>query len=89
MNLDPTISRNTIGELEGHTFKNTSVVVVSGHMDSWDVGTGAMDDAGGVFISWKAVTFLKAMGLRPRRTIRAIYWTAEETGLEGAKKMKL
>uniref|UniRef100_A0A182YQ14 RRM domain-containing protein n=1 Tax=Anopheles stephensi TaxID=30069 RepID=A0A182YQ14_ANOST len=78
------LSRNTIGELEGHTFKNTSVVVVSGHMDSWDVGTGASDDAGGVFISWKAVSFLKAMGLRPRRTIRAIYWTAEEVGVEGA-----
>ncbi|XP_052895004.1 carboxypeptidase Q-like [Anopheles moucheti] len=84
INLDPTISRNTIGELEGHTFKNTSVVVVSGHMDSWDVGTGASDDAGGVFVSWKAVSFLKAMGLRPRRTIRAIFWTAEEQYLEGA-----
>ncbi|XP_050069757.1 carboxypeptidase Q-like [Anopheles maculipalpis] len=83
-NLEPTVSRNTIGELEGHTFKNTSVVVVSGHMDSWDVGTGASDDAGGVFVSWKAITFLKAMGLRPRRTIRAIYWTAEEQYLEGA-----
>ncbi|XP_053668881.1 carboxypeptidase Q-like [Anopheles marshallii] len=83
-NLDPAISRNAIGELEGHTFKNTSVVVVSGHMDSWDVGTGASDDAGGVFISWKAISFLKAMGLRARRTIRAIYWTAEEVGVEGA-----
>uniref|UniRef100_A0AAG5D153 Carboxypeptidase Q n=1 Tax=Anopheles atroparvus TaxID=41427 RepID=A0AAG5D153_ANOAO len=83
VNLEPTISRNTIGELQGTTFRNTSVVVVSGHMDSWDVGTGAADDAGGVLISWKAVAFLKAMGLRPRRTIRAIGWTAEEQGLEG------
>ncbi|XP_053670993.1 carboxypeptidase Q-like [Anopheles nili] len=83
INLEPTISRNTIGELEGTMYKNTSVVVVSGHMDSWDVGTGASDDAGGVFISWKAVSFLKAMGLRARRTIRAIFWTAEEQGLEG------
>ncbi|XP_058118412.1 carboxypeptidase Q-like [Anopheles ziemanni] len=83
VNLEPTISRNTIGELQGSTVQNTSVVVVSGHMDSWDVGTGASDDAGGVFISWKAVAFLKAMGLRPKRTIRAIAWTAEEQGLEG------
>ncbi|XP_058061277.1 carboxypeptidase Q-like [Anopheles bellator] len=82
-NLDPTVSRNAVGELQGSVHRNTSVVVVSGHMDSWDVGTGASDDAGGVFISWKALTFLKAMGLRPRRTIRAVYWTAEEPGLIG------
>lgn len=79
------VTRNTIGELQGTTFKNTSVVVVSGHLDSWDVGVGAMDDGGGAMISWKAVEFLKAMGLRPRRTVRSILWTSEEQGLVGAQ----
>jgi carboxypeptidase Q len=79
------VTRNTIGELEGTTYKNKSVVVVSGHLDSWDVGVGAMDDGGGAMISWKAVEFLKAMGLRPKRTIRAILWTSEEQGLVGAQ----
>lgn len=78
------ITRNTIGELEGTKYKDKSVVVVSGHLDSWDVGVGAMDDGGGMMISWKAVEFLKAMNLRPKRTIRAILWTAEEQGLVGA-----
>lgn len=69
-NFPPATSRNTIGELEGSVYKNTSVVIVSGHLDSWDVGVGAMDDGGGAFISWKAVEFLKSMNLRPKRTIR-------------------
>ncbi|XP_053690762.1 carboxypeptidase Q-like [Sabethes cyaneus] len=85
-NLDPFVSRNAIGELVGTVYSNTSVVVVSGHLDSWDVGVGAMDDAGGVMISWKALTYLKAMGLRPRRTIRAILWTGEEQGMWGGKQ---
>ncbi|XP_053690763.1 carboxypeptidase Q-like [Sabethes cyaneus] len=85
-NLDPFVSRNAIGELVGTVYSNTSVVVVSGHLDSWDVGVGAMDDAGGVMISWKALTYLKAMGLRPRRTIRAILWTGEEQGTWGGKQ---
>lgn len=79
------VSRNTIGELEGTTYKDKSVVVVSGHLDSWDVGVGAMDDGGGAMISWKAIEFLKAMGLRPKRTIRTILWTSEEQGLVGAQ----
>ncbi|XP_062565484.1 carboxypeptidase Q-like [Armigeres subalbatus] len=77
-------SRNTIGELEGLVYRNSSVVVVSGHLDSWDVGLGAMDDAAGVMISWKALTYLKAMGLRPRRTLRALLFTGEEQGVWGA-----
>lgn len=70
-NFAPTISRNTIGELQGtNKLKNESIVVLSGHLDSWDVGVGAMDDGGGAFISWKAIEFLKKLNYRPKRTIR-------------------
>lgn len=68
---EPFVSRNTIAELRGAgSSTNTSVVVVSGHLDSWDVGVGAMDDGGGAFIAWKSIEFLKKMNLRPKRTIR-------------------
>lgn len=84
-NADNCTTRNVIGELVGTKFTNTSVVVVSGHLDSWDVGVGAMDDGGGAMISWKAVEFLREMGLRPKRTIRSILWTSEEQGIIGAQ----
>lgn len=85
-NMGNCTTRNTIGELVGTKFTNTSVVVVSGHLDSWDVGVGAMDDGGGAMISWKAVEFLKDMELRAKRTIRAILWTTEEQGIIGAQQ---
>ncbi|MFI5213346.1 MAG: M28 family metallopeptidase [Gemmatimonadales bacterium] len=75
-------SRNTIGELAGRE-RPQEIVILSGHMDSWDVGTGAMDDAGGVVVSWEAVRLLKRLGLVPRRTIRVIGWTNEENGTRG------
>jgi carboxypeptidase Q len=75
-------SRNVMGEIAGRE-KPDEVVVFGGHIDSWDVGTGAMDDAGGVVIAWEAVRLLKALGLRPRRTIRAVGWTNEENGGRG------
>lgn len=84
-NFAETTSRNTIVELPGKVYKNTSVVVVSGHLDSWDVGFGAMDDAGGCWVSWKAVEYLTKLGLVPKRTVRAILWTAEEEGYYGAE----
>lgn len=67
--LPPATSRNTVAEIVG-TSEPDKVVVVSGHLDSWDVGEGAMDDGGGAFLSWNAAVTLKALGLRPRRTIR-------------------
>ncbi|KAJ3665616.1 hypothetical protein Zmor_001106 [Zophobas morio] len=73
------ISRNAVAELKGN-INPEKVVIVSGHIDSVDVGDGAMDDGGGVFISWAAAALLNSLGLKPRRTIRAIYWTAEEAG---------
>lgn len=84
---DKVQSRNTIGELLGAAGPtNESVVVVAGHLDSWDVGHGAMDDAGGAFVAWKAVEFLQKLKLRPKRTIRAILWTGEEQGYLGANQ---
>lgn len=82
-NLGNVTSRNTIGEIAGET--KTPVVVVSGHLDSWDIGVGAMDDGGGAFIAWKALHLLKRINVKPpKRTIRAILWTAEEQGIIGA-----
>ena len=75
-------SRNVIAELRGSE-RPQDVVVMGGHIDSWDVGRGAMDDAGGVVVAWEAIRLLKELGLRPRRTIRVVGWTNEENGLRG------
>ena len=72
-NLAPVESRNTIAEIEGSTIKDKAVIV-SGHLDSWDVGNGAMDDGGGAFISWYSLVILKRLNLRPRRTMRFIFF---------------
>jgi carboxypeptidase Q len=75
-------SRNVMGEIVGREFPD-EVVVLGGHTDSWDVGQGAMDDAGGVVAAWEAVRLMKELGLRPRRTVRVVGWTAEEFGIYG------
>lgn len=75
-------SRNIVAELRG-TSAPDEVVVMGGHIDSWDVGRGAMDDAGGVVVAWEAIRILKELGLRPRRTIRVVGWTNEENGTRG------
>jgi carboxypeptidase Q len=77
-------SRNVMGELRGTELPN-EVVVMGGHIDSWDVGRGAMDDAGGVVAAWEAIRILKKLGLRPRRTIRVVGWTNEENGGRGGQ----
>jgi carboxypeptidase Q len=75
-------SRNVIAEIVGRE-KPDEVVVVGGHIDSWDVGQGAMDDGGGAVGAWEAVRLLKRLNLRPRRTVRVVLWTAEENGGAG------
>ena len=80
-------SRNVIAEIVGREFPD-EVVVLGGHSDSWDVGQGAMDDGGGVIASWEALRLMKALGLRPRRTVRVVLWTNEENGLRGALAYK-
>ncbi|CAG2176510.1 unnamed protein product, partial [Oppiella nova] len=77
-------SRNTVSEITG-TDKPNEVVLVSGHLDSWDVGQGAMDDGGGAFISWRALSVIKKLGLKPKRTMRSVLWTGEEMGLIGVQ----
>jgi len=83
-NLPMTTSRNVIGEIPGRE-KRDEYVGVSGHIDSWDLGQGVMDDAGGVMISVMALTALKELNLVPRRTLQAILWTSEEPGLWGVE----
>ena len=76
-------SRNVVAELPGAERPDV-VVVLGGHIDSWDVGQGAMDDGGGAVAAWEAVRLLHALGLRPRRTVRVVLWTNEENGGRGA-----
>lgn len=64
-----TESRNIVAEISGSAVPEKAVVV-SGHIDSWDVGQGAVDDGGGAFISWNALKLLKRLDIRPRRTVR-------------------
>src|SRR5262245_23897041 len=75
-------SHNVIGEVRGRE-RPDEVVVVGGHIDSWDVGQGAHDDGGGCIISMEALRLIKQLGLRPRRTVRCVLWTNEENGLRG------
>ena len=59
------------GELRGRE-KPDEIVVVSGHLDSWDVGAGATDDGGGCIVTWEALRIMKKLNLRPRRTVRVV-----------------
>ncbi len=75
---------NVVGEIPG-TDKAGEVVMLGGHIDSWSPGTGAADDAAGCAVSLEAVRILKALGVKPRRTIRVVLWSAEEKGWVGSK----
>jgi carboxypeptidase Q len=76
-------SANLVADLPGREQPH-EIVLLGGHFDSWDVGTGAVDDAGGSIVTWDALRLVKALGLRPRRTLRVVLWTNEENGLRGA-----
>ena len=75
-------SANVIGELRGRE-RPEEIVVVGGHLDSWDVGAGASDDGGGCIVTWEALRLMKKLGLRPRRTVRVVLFTNEENGGRG------
>ena len=80
--LPDATSYNVIADLKGSE-KPDEIVIVSGHLDSWDLGTGALDDACGVAVSMQVPHLLKQLGLRPKRTIRMIAYMNEENGLVG------
>ena len=77
-------SHNVLADLPGRE-KPDEIVLVSGHLDSWDLGTGAMDDGMGVTAAMGAVALLKQLGLAPRRTLRVVAWMNEENGTRGSK----
>ncbi len=76
-------SGNVIAEVVGREVPE-EIVVIGAHLDSWDLGTGAIDDGAGVGITMAALELIKDAGLAPRRTIRLVLWGAEEVGLLGA-----
>jgi carboxypeptidase Q len=77
-------SHNVVGDLRGSE-RPGEVVLLCGHLDSWDVGQGSTDDGGGCLAAWEAVRLVKRLGLRPRRTLRVVLFTNEENGLAGAR----
>jgi Zn-dependent M28 family amino/carboxypeptidase len=82
--LPDAVSYNVIGDLKGSDHPE-QVVVVSGHLDSWDLGTGAIDDGAGVAVSMQAANLMQQLHFRPKRTVRVIAWMNEENGLAGGK----
>ena len=76
-------SANVVGEIRGRE-RPDEIVLLGGHLDSWDVGTGASDDGAGCIVTWEAARLMKKLGIRPRRTVRIVLWTNEENGLRGA-----
>ncbi len=85
--LPDALSHNVIAEITGSEFPD-EIIVMGGHIDSWDVGQGAMDDGGGCVAAWEALRLIKELGLTPKRTIRVVLWTNEENGLAGAEEYK-
>jgi len=84
-NHDDSESFNLVGEIVGEEYPD-EVVIIGGHMDTWDVTDGSMDDGGGVMMAWEAVRVIQLLGLKPKRTIRVVLWTAEEFGLFGGEE---
>jgi hypothetical protein len=82
--LPDAVSYNVIADLKGSEHPE-QIVIVSGHLDSWDLGTGAIDDAAGVAVAMQTAQLIKQLRLQPKRTIRMIAWMNEENGLAGGR----
>src|SRR6266498_4809025 len=78
-------SANVIGDIKGSEHPE-QVIIVSGHLDSWDLGTGAIDDAAGVAVSMEVANLIQKLRLKPKRTIRVVAWMNEENGSAGSKQ---
>jgi carboxypeptidase Q len=78
-------SANVIADIKGSEYPE-QVIIVSGHLDSWDLGTGAIDDGAGVAVSMEAANLIQKLHLKPKRTIRVIAWMNEENGEAGSKQ---
>jgi hypothetical protein len=83
--LEDVPSFNVIGELRGSDFSD-EIITVGGHLDSWDLAEGAHDDGAGCVQSIEVIRALKALGIRPKRTVRAVMFMNEENGLRGGTK---
>jgi len=77
-------SFNVVADLKGSA-NPEEIVIVSGHLDSWDVGTGALDDAAGVAMAMQTAHLFRKLKLQPRRTLRVVAWMNEENGLAGGR----
>lgn len=84
LGLPPITSHNVIADLKGSEFPE-QVVIVSGHLDSWDLGTGALDDASGLAIAMDVLRIIKEVNATPKRTIRFVAWMDEERGGTGGR----
>ncbi|KAJ3185658.1 hypothetical protein HDU87_000282 [Geranomyces variabilis] len=76
-------THNLFATLEGHT-KPKEIVIIGGHLDSWDVGAGAADDAGNLFAAWESIRLIQKAGIKLKRSIRLTGWADEESGSSGA-----
>ncbi|MCA0932110.1 M20/M25/M40 family metallo-hydrolase [Lutimonas saemankumensis] len=83
--LEDVESFNVIGEITGSEFPN-EIIIVGGHLDSWDLGDGSHDDGAGVVQSMEVLRMLKQAGIEPKRTIRVVLFMNEENGLRGGRK---
>ena len=80
-------SFNVVGEIRGSE-KPDEIVLVGGHFDSWDPGTGASDDGVGCVVTWEAARLMKKLNIRPKRTVRVVLFTNEENGLHGGNSYR-
>jgi len=83
--LPDVVDHNVIGEIRGSEFPD-EIITVGGHLDAWDLGEGANDDGSGVVQSLEVLRVIKALGIKPKRTIRAVGFANEENGLRGGNK---